>query len=134
MCSRDYILVRFPGDILASFVLTKKKLKPTEADSRPPYFKTTEIFKMEPRFQMVALMFARFANQSCQVTTEMRITGTRKTIRDIPNPSFIGCWISGEPMARERLIHNIKKLYKIIIQKEVPVIQSKDVDFNSFFS
>lgn len=32
-------------------------------------------------------------------------------------------------MARERLIHNIKKLYKIIIQKEVPVIQSKDVDF-----
>lgn len=46
--------------------------------------------------------------------------------------SFIGRWISGEPMAREINPQYPKKLYKII-QKEVPVIQSKDVDFFSVF-
>lgn len=29
----------------------------------------------------------------------------KDTQRDIPNPSLIGRWISGEPMAREREIN-----------------------------
>lgn len=72
----------------------------------------------------------RVLSETCQ---EMRKKNTIEP-RSVPNPSFIGRWILGEPMAREREREReinpqiSKKLYKII-QKEVPVIQSKDVDF-----
>lgn len=67
---RDHVLVRIPFNIwrdmlaLVSFHLAKRRLNVTEADSGPPYFKTTQtvkIVKMEPRAQMVALMLAQFA-------------------------------------------------------------------------
>lgn len=44
---------------------------------------------------------------------ETHQTRTKTTTKDIPNPSFIGYWISGEPMARER---EINPQYQKIIQ------------------